>query len=176
MTGRDDEGESERQVARRARREAGLDSARLANALMKLPATSLAKLGLDEDLRTELERARAVTSMIARRRAERSVAGALRRVDLVELATRMENVRVTGINDPQRLHQAERWRTRLLDEANAPEEFCASFPACDHPELLRLIDAARRERSTGRPPGAARALFRHVAALMDDAQQAARED
>jgi ribosomal 50S subunit-associated protein YjgA (DUF615 family) len=29
-------------------------------------------------------------------------------------------------------------------------------------ELPRLIDAARRERDTGKPPGSARALFRYV--------------
>ena len=38
----------------------------------------------------------------------------------------------------------------------------SAFPGGASDALVRLIDAARRERTTGRPPGAARALFRHI--------------
>jgi ribosomal 50S subunit-associated protein YjgA (DUF615 family) len=38
----------------------------------------------------------------------------------------------------------------------------AEFPGGSDDVLVRMIDAARRERDTGRPPGAARALFRHI--------------
>jgi hypothetical protein len=63
MAGRDDRGESRRQIARRQQRKAGDRSARLANALMKLPVSALGKLGLNEDLRASVDRARAVTYM-----------------------------------------------------------------------------------------------------------------
>src|SRR5256885_1802527 len=62
MADRDDRGESRRQIARRQQRKAGDRSARLANALMKLPVSALGKLGLDEDLRASVDRARAVTA------------------------------------------------------------------------------------------------------------------
>jgi len=48
---------------------------------MKLPAPALKTLELDEELRETSERARAVTAHIARRRAERTLAGKLRRFD-----------------------------------------------------------------------------------------------
>ena len=67
MSDRDDRGESRRQIARREQRTAGERSARLANALMKLSASALGKLGLDEELREAVDRARAVTSQVARR-------------------------------------------------------------------------------------------------------------
>jgi ribosome-associated protein len=167
--------ESRRTIARRARRDAGVDSAKLANELMKLPASSLGKLGLDEDLRVDVDRARAVTATIARRRAERSLAGALRRVDLVALATRLENVRTTGVGDPRQLYQAERWRTRLLDEEGALAAFGEAFPTADHGAVARQIEAARKERSSGKPPGAGRALFRMVSAALDAAAAAASD-
>lgn len=149
---------------------------------MKLPASALPKLGLDESLRETVERARKVTSLIARRRAERSLAGALRRVNLVTLATRIENVRATGLGDPRRLHEAERWRTRLIDEDGGAAAFHAAFPEADHSGLSQQIADARRERMSGKPPGAGRALFRRIsstleadAAAKDAAAEAAEE-
>lgn len=177
MSGADDEeGASARQLARRGTRELGVSSARLANTLMKLPASSLAKLGLDEDLREDVARARAVTAQIARRRAERSLAGSLRRVDLVALATRIENVRATGLGDPRRLHAAERWREQLIATDGAQAAFRTAFPTANLLPLPRLIEAARLERTSGKPPGAARALFRHITAVMDAAEAAASRD
>jgi ribosome-associated protein len=168
--------ESARSVRKRARREAGVDSAELAHELMKLPASALPKLGLDEDLREALARARAVTSMIARRRAERSLAGALRRVDLPSLAARIANVRATGMSEPRRLHAAERWRERLLDDEAGVAAFFAAFPTADHSGLSQQLADARRERKTGKPPGAARALFRRIIAVLEAADAAKAEE
>jgi ribosome-associated protein len=164
-----------RQVARRARREAGVDSAKLAHTLMKLPASALPKLGLDDDVLEDVARARAVTAQIARRRAERTLAGSLRRVDTSALAARIETVLRTGLGDPGRLHQAERWRARLLDEPGALEMFRAAYPTSNLNQLPRFIDNARRERTTGKPPGGGRALFRQISAVLEQAARAAEE-
>jgi len=162
VANRDDQ-ESRRTQARRERRKAGDRSADLANALMKLPASQLAKLELDEDLREVVDRARAITSLVARRRAERTLAGDLRRHDLVALARQLANVHATGAAEPQLLHAAERWRTRLIEEGLAA---AAEFPGGSADPLPQLITQARRERDTGKPPGAARALFRHVVTVL----------
>jgi len=158
MSARDDD-RTARQIARSKRRKAGDRSARLANTLMKLKGPALERLTLDDDLREAIKRARAVTSPVARRRAERTLAGELRRYDLVDLDQQLAKVHETGIVDTQAFHQAEHWRARLIAEGTAaiPE-----FPGATDDELPRLIAAAQRERDTGRPPGAARALFRYV--------------
>ena len=160
---RDDRGESRRQIARRQQRKAGDRSARLANALMRLPASALGKLGLDEDLRASVDRARVVTAHIARRRAERTLAGDLRRVDLVALDARLAQLQTTGAAEPQQFHLAEQWRARMLEGGLAA---AAEFPGGVAEPLPQLIAAAQRERDTGKPPGAARALFRHIAATL----------
>jgi ribosomal 50S subunit-associated protein YjgA (DUF615 family) len=147
---------SARQIARGEQRKAGERSARLANALMKLPAPALAKLELDDDLRAAIERARAVTSNNARRRAERSLAGDLRRTDLAVLDRQLAAAGDASATEARQFHLAEYWRAKLIDEGGA------EFPGGVDDELVRLIDAARRERDTGRPPGAAKALFRHI--------------
>ncbi len=157
-------------------RDAGADSARLASALMQLSASALVRLELDDELREDIERARAVTALSARRRAERNLAGVLRSVDLVDLARRLENVRTTGVSDPGRFHHAERWRTRLVEDEAAAAAFRAAYPHADHARLPALIEGARRERDTGKPPGAARALFRHVNAILAEPSPAGDAD
>jgi len=169
MADRDDRGESRRQIARRQQRRAGDRSARLANALMKLPGSALGKLGLDEDLRAAVDRARAVTAHVARRRAERTLAGDLRRIDLVALDARLAQVQATGAAEPQQFQRAEQWRARMIEGGLAA---AAEFPGGVTEPLPQLIASAQRERLTGKPPGAARALFRHIAAVLK-AQSAA---
>jgi len=163
----DDNGESPRQVARRQRRTAGDRSASAAHTLMQLPEALIGGLGLDDDLREAVDRARAVTSPGARRREERRLAGALRRVDADDLETRLSKVQESGHADARQFQAAETWRTRLIEEgAPAAEAFFASVVGTDRVALAKLIEEARRERTTGRPRGAARALFRQVMAAL----------
>ena len=161
--GDDGDERSARQRAKAESRDAGERSAKLANALMKVGGSVLGKLELDDELREDVDRARAVTSPIARRRAERALAGALRRADLADLETRLANVQATGNVDARRLHLAEQWRARMI-EGGLPA--AADFPGGTADPLPELIERARRERDTGKPPGAARALFRHIAAAL----------
>lgn len=157
----DDRDESRRQVARRQRRAAGDRSARLAHALMALRPSALDALRLDEDLRAAVDRARAVTSPVARRRAERSLAGDLRRADLDDVERRLASAESAAGDDARLFKLAEAWRARLIADgmAAAPE-----LPAGAGDQLAALVEQARREQATGKPRGAARALFRHLLA------------
>jgi len=153
---------SARQIARSKQRRAGDASARLATALMALGDAALARLVIDDELREAIDRARAVTTNIARRRAERTLAGDLRRFDLAELEAAL-NAASSNDVDVKVFHLAERWRARLVEEGAAA---LAEFPGGADDELAGLVNAAQRERTTGRPRGAARALFRGVAARL----------
>jgi ribosome-associated protein len=158
-----DDGPSRRQLAKAEKRTAGDRSAELARTLMQISDSTLEKLDLDDELRVAIERARAVTAMVARRRAERTLAGDLRQVNLSALRKRLANVQATGVADPELFHRAERWRARLIEEGDAA---AVEFPGGNEEPLPRLIAQAKREHLTGRPPGAARALFRHVFAVL----------
>ncbi|HUS33079.1 MAG TPA: ribosome biogenesis factor YjgA [Kofleriaceae bacterium] len=155
--------ENPRVLAKRQKRAAGDRSAALARTLMQLPDTTIEKLELGEDLEHEVTQARRITSQIARRRAERSLAGSLRGEDLLELQRKLENVQETGSSEPRLFHLAEQWRARLIEEGIAA---AAELPGGAADPLPKLIQNARRERDTGKPPGAARALFRHVMQLL----------
>ncbi|HEY1813930.1 MAG TPA: ribosome biogenesis factor YjgA [Kofleriaceae bacterium] len=155
---------SNREISRQRTRVAGERSAKLAAALMKLTDPRLRALEISDELRESIEQARAVTSHKARRRAERSLAGELRGEDLPELEAKLEALVEGNANEARTFQLAERWRARLIEEGMAA---AAELPgAADDDELVRLIAAARRERDTGKPPGAARALFRRVVELL----------
>ncbi len=98
-------------------------------------------------------------------RAEMLVAGYLRGVDIGDLQQRMANIEATGNADPKMFHSAERWRTRLIEEGSKAAE---EFPGGNVDPLPKLIQNAQRERDTGKPPGAGRALFRHVMTVLKD--------
>jgi ribosome-associated protein len=154
-----DDDRTARQISRSKTKRAGDRSAKIARTLMELKDSALAKLQLDDDLRADVTRARAVTSHIARRRAERTLAGELRRYDIAEVDEQLVKLADGTAGDARLFHAAEQWRARLIAEGMAA---AADLPGEADPELPRLIDAAQRERDTGKPPGAARALFRHV--------------
>ena len=162
-----------RQISRSQTKKAGDRSAKLARVLMEMKPATLAKLMIDDELREAIERARQVESPQARRRSERTLAGDLRGVDLVELTSVIENVGTA--NDPgiQFFHTVERWRDRLIAEGTAALK---EFPVEGDEELPRLIDAAQREADTGKPPGAARKLFRHLSSLLQTEPEAPEED
>jgi ribosome-associated protein len=155
--------ESRRATAKRERRDAGERSSRIARELMGWKDSALAKLEMPEELREHLEGARAIKSPIARRRAERALAGSLRGVDLDELEGYMINIEAKGNADPRLFHTAEKWRARLIEEGSAA---AVEFPGGNVDPLPALIQNARRERDTGKPPGASRALFRHVMTVL----------
>jgi ribosome-associated protein len=159
----DDEGPTRRQLAKAARRDAGDRSSELARKLMLMPDATLEKLDLEEDLRVVIERARSVKPLVARRRAERTLAGDLRRIDTADLRTRLANVESSGVAEPALFHLAEKWRARLIEEG---PEAAAAFPGGTEEPMPRLIAQAKREATTGKPPGAARALFRHVITVL----------
>jgi ribosome-associated protein len=155
---------SDREIARSKVKREGDRSARIARQLMQLKDALVRKLEIDLELKDVINAARAISSLPARRRAERTLAGELRRYDLADLDAKLGKLHEAGNIDAQALHLAEQWRARLIEEGiTAAAELAYRG---DEAELVRLIDAARKERDTAKPPGAQRKLFRHVVELL----------
>jgi ribosomal 50S subunit-associated protein YjgA (DUF615 family) len=158
------EGDTPRTIARKERRDAGDRSAAAAHTLMELKPSALASLGLDAELREQVDRDRAVTERGARRRAERHLAGVLRQADLDDLEARLERVQEGGQADGRSFKIAESWRARLIAGEASVEDFRAAAPGVDAPAFARQVESAKREATVGKPRGAARALFRTIVA------------
>jgi ribosome-associated protein len=145
----------------------------LANQLVELPPTRLAKLELPDDVRDEIAHVRRITSHIARKRQLAFLAKVMRRHD----NTAFDAVRAAlGENrDRQRqetaaMHRMEALRERLLSEDGdtAATELIEQYPNVDRQHLRALIRQARIEKTTpNKPPRAYRELFQLLKSLQD---------
>jgi ribosome-associated protein len=66
------------------------------------------------------------------------------------------------------LHEAERWREKLLSDDESQLAVFLERPAeCDRTRLRQLVRNAKKERDLGKPPKSARQLFRFLKELLD---------
>lgn len=147
------------------RREA-LDIFKIAEALATLSDAQLSRVPLDEDIRDEVQRTRAVTSHIARKRQTQFLAKQLRNLDddaLEPIRKALAHDRTAALQEAAALHRVEQWRERLLEGGDETlSEFIAEFPAADRQRLRQLVRNALAERKANKPPHAYRELFREL--------------
>jgi ribosome-associated protein len=142
----------------------------LGDELVALPAAELAALELPDALRDAVETARRITSHGARVRQRLYIGKLLRHADVEPIRQALASRSETDRQRVRREHDLEEWRTRLLaDEAAAWTELGARVPPAALAELRSLARQARAEQGSGRPPAAARRMFRRLRELLSPA-------
>ena len=132
----------------------------LADELVRLPASQLDALPLDDALREGVLEARTLARG-AYRRQLRFIGRLLREGDADPVRSALAALKRAGDTDRARLARLERWRERLMEEGDAAvTELLDAFPGADAQQLRRLVRNARREREAGQPPHSYRRLFR----------------
>ncbi|MGO4703883.1 ribosome biogenesis factor YjgA [Dyella sp. 2RAB6] len=135
----------------------------LAQQLLDLPPSRLAKLDLPEDVLREIEYTRKITSHIARKRQMGFLAKVMRKHD----AEVFDGVRAALGENRERqrqetaaMHRLEATRDKLIaDEDSALPELIATYPQLDRQHLRSLLRQARLERDKNKPPRAYREIF-----------------
>lgn len=117
----------------------------LGKELLEMPAARLDPLDLPETLRDALEELRRTRSHEGRRRQLQYVGKLMRKVDPAPLREAVAAWRVPGARETLALHEAERWRERLLGDDNALTEWLDRHPGSDVQALRTLIRNARKE-------------------------------
>jgi ribosome-associated protein len=106
------------------------------------------------------------------------VAKKLRNIDTSDLERYLASLQQDASQVTQRHHRAEAWRDRFLAGAHddqhsngdaALAEFLQLRPDADRQSLRQLIRNARREQASGKPPAAARNLFRMLREMDESA-------
>ena len=138
----------------------------LGEAMVRLTPARLAALALPERLADAIPEARQITRWEARRRQMQFIGRLMRDVDPLPIQARLEQWAGAPNAEKARLANVERWRTRLLSEADALDRLCAENPSADRPRLEALVTRVRDERAHGQPPHAYRELFRMLNALL----------
>jgi ribosome-associated protein len=160
-------------VSRSQRRRDALAVLDLAHALMAAPARAIEALEIETGLKALVHESRRVTQQVARKRQTQFLAKQLRRDEAAVAAIRRA---LAGSDEDRRretarLHRLERWRARLLEEGDAAlEALVEDCPDADRQALRTLVRQARAEAATGKPPAAARRIFRMLAELFPEGE------
>lgn len=152
-----------------ARKRAHKELQDLGVALLALSPSQLERVPMTPDLRAAVSAGRALRKG-ARSRHVRHLGNLLAEADVASVHAALEGIRGASTRDTARLHRAERWRARLLDEGDpALGELLELYPLADRQRLRALLRAAQQERAHGAAPRRQRELLRALRALEEAA-------
>lgn len=130
--------------------------------LVELSRDQFARLDLPDELREAIDFAHRVKGHEARRRHMQYLGKLMRRVDADAIRAALEHVTGESRAAVSLMHQAEKWRDRLLDDDEALTTFIAEHPDAELQWLRSAIRAARRERELQQSPRHARELYQRL--------------
>ena len=136
----------------------------LAQTLVEAKPGLLSKVPIPEEIEADLKLARKITSNIARKRQIAFLAKKMRGLDLEPIRTALMPDEQAHRQSVARMHLHERWRDRIVAEGDpAIELFMADFPQADRQRLRQLARQSVKEAAKGKPPAAARAIYKLIA-------------
>lgn len=135
----------------------------LAERLAGLSNGELERLGLGAKARQAIAEIRRIPASGARERQIKYAGKLLAGEDTGPAGLYLDDRQSAQLAINQHFHALERWRDRLLAEGDAAvTELFEAHPGLDVQQLRQLVRAARAERDAGKPPAAARKLFRFL--------------
>lgn len=139
----------------------------LGKELIELPREQLKRLSLPPEVMDAVLLGQTITAHGGLRRQRKYIGKLLRDMDPEPIRQELAALRTVSASAVRRLHQCERWRDRMLAEGDAAVNgFVAEHPGADRQRLRQWARDGRREREEGKPPRAARLLFRYLRELL----------
>lgn len=136
--------------------------------LLELSDAELGKMTLPEKLIEGLDIAKRIRSREARRRQLQYIGKVMRDIDTSEIAAFLEDRRNGHKNAAKRFHALEALRDELIAQGDAAiSKALEHFPQADRQKLRQLCRQAQKEQSQGKPPAAARKLFKYLRELQE---------
>ena len=148
----------------------------LGEALVAMPDSRIAPLGLDERLLAAIQAYRRTRTHEGRRRQMQYVGKLMRAAEADPVREAVAEFQLGHAHDALALHEAERWRAELLASDDAIAAWLAARPQSDVQQLRSLLRAARKDAAAApeqRSGRAYRELFRFI--RRHDAPAAAAE-
>ncbi|MGJ7507691.1 ribosome biogenesis factor YjgA [Variovorax sp. GT1P44] len=129
----------------------------LGEALLTLRAGLFDKLDLGDKLKDAIEEAKRITNFEGKRRQMQFIGKLMRGLDeatLDAVRTALDEQNRGPAQETAALHDAERWRDRLIADDDALGGWIETHPGTDAQQLRALIRQARKDIKAG-PPGEA---------------------
>lgn len=133
--------------------------------LTALSEDKLESLSLTDPLKKAILDAKKLKSHGAIRRQAQLIGKLMRSADHEVILSCYNQMLAAASATTAEFHEAEHWRTRLIDEGKeALTEFISKHPEADIQHLRQLIKKALDEQSKQQHTGAGKALFRYIRA------------
>lgn len=142
----------------------------LGTELVKLPEAQFRRIELPEALREAVAACRKITQNSALRRQRQYIGKLMRAIDPAPIRAQLDAFKGVSALENARLHQAEKWREKLIADNEALTRFLDAYPRTDVTHLRQLIRNARDEAARNKPPRAFRELYHVIRAAMQDAE------
>ncbi|VTU30074.1 x96 protein [Variovorax sp. PBS-H4] len=129
----------------------------LGEALLGLRAGLFDKLELGDKLRDAIAEAKRITNFEGKRRQMQFIGKLMRGLDTATLdaiRAALDEQNRGPAQETAMLHEAERWRDRLIADDDALGNWIDTHPGTDAQQLRALVRQARKDRKDG-PPGEA---------------------
>jgi ribosome-associated protein len=147
----------------------------LGETLLGLKPEKLRSLGLATDLYEALIEGQKMSSREALRRHKQLIGRLMRDLDASAIRAQLGADRDAVRRAAQAFQKVEHWRDRLLESPAGLGEFMRQHPEADADALRKLVDETLVESLHGKPPRAARALFRALGEALSVAQSGRSE-
>lgn len=143
---------------------------KLGEALVGLSQRELARMPVeDEDLLRAIELAREIRSNSGRKRQLQYIGKLMRHIDPNPIAAALAELHQQHQSQVDQFHHLEELRDRLLEAGPDGLSFLVEqYPATDRQRVRQLLSQHRKEAGAGKPPAAARKLFKYLRELEED--------
>jgi ribosome-associated protein len=141
----------------------------LGEELTRLPEEKLLTLGLPDRLLEAVMLAKKITKRGGLKRQMQFIGKLMRQYDIEPVQQKLTLMYEAQQANNAQFHQLEQWRDRLIAEGDdALTEVLGALPHADRQHLRQLIRKAQKEEQSGKPPAAARNLFRYLRTLREN--------
>ena len=128
--------------------------------LTELPKDKLLKLDLPDAVVTAVLDSKKITANGATRRHKQYLGRLMREIDNAPILEQLARWDGKHTAENAYFHGLERWRDRMIENAEVLAEFIALYPQVDIQQLRTLIRNAQKEQAAGKPPKSSREIFR----------------
>ncbi len=135
------------------------DLQKIGEDLLALRPAFMDRLALPEKLGDAIDQAKRITNFEGKRRQMQFIGKLMRQLDeptLEQVRSALAEQHSGSASETMALHQAEQWRTRLIDEEGAFAQWLDLYARTDSQQLRALIRQARKDAVPGKPGEAPR--------------------
>ena len=135
--------------------------------LVELSKQKILSLGLPEKVEEALIACQSITAHEGRRRQLQYIGKVMRDIDAEPIRASLEKFAGNSKREIADMHLAERWRERMLKDADAVALFANEFAGVDLQQLRTALRNAQKEQAQNKPPRDFRKLYQLIKERLD---------